>query len=78
MNWMIVPVALVVFTGVQDELKLTDQEVERLHRRLQPDTAEPWRTIPWKLSLSDAAREAARQGKPILMTAHWGHLLGSV
>ena len=55
---------------------LDQAEFERLHAELQPDQAQPWRTIPWKISLLDAQRLAAEQKKPLFIWAMDGHPLG--
>ena len=47
-----------------------------LHRQLQPRQDEVWRTIPWKVSLLEAQRVAAREKKPIFVWAMDGHPLG--
>ncbi len=56
--------------------ELTDAEFRRLHALLQPAPDEPWRTIPWKIGLLDAQREAVREKKPIFIWAMDGHPLG--
>jgi hypothetical protein len=55
---------------------LSAEEFERLHRRLQPPADEPWRRIPWRVSLLEARNEAARAGKPLFIWAMDGHPLG--
>jgi hypothetical protein len=37
---------------------------------------EPWRTIPWKISLLEAQKLAAEEKKPIYIWAMDGHPLG--
>ena len=56
--------------------ELTKVEFNRLHKLLQPSPDEPWRTIPWKITLLDAQRTAAEQQKPIFIWAMDGHPLG--
>ena len=56
--------------------QLTEQEFRTLHEQLTPAADEPWRTIPWKISLLDAQRIAAEQKKPIFIWAMDGHPLG--
>jgi len=56
--------------------ELTKEEFNRLHKLLQPSPDEPWRTIPWKITLLDAQRTAAEQRKPIFIWAMDGHPLG--
>lgn len=55
---------------------LPEAQFRRLHRELQPRADEAWRTIPWKISLLDAQRAAAREGKPIFIWSMDGHPLG--
>lgn len=56
--------------------RLDETEFRRLHKELQPDQAEPWRTIPWKIALLDAQQTAATESKPIFIWAMDGHPLG--
>ena len=56
--------------------QLTEIEFRTLHEQLKPAADEPWRTIPWKISLLDAQRIAAQQKKPIFIWAMDGHPLG--
>lgn len=58
------------------QMELTDQEFRKLHAELQPKPDEPWRTIPWKISLLDAQRVAAETKKPLFIWAMDGHPLG--
>jgi len=55
---------------------LTVPKFRALHRQLQPRQDEVWRTIPWKVSLLEAQRTAARERKPIFIWAMDGHPLG--
>ena len=71
-------VATVVATlppSVQAE-PLTDATFRELLTQLQPAIDEPWRTIPWKIALLDAQRNAAKENKPIFIWAMDGHPLG--
>ena len=56
--------------------ELTDELFESLHQKVQPDSDEPWRSIPWKISLLEAQRLAAHERKPIFVWAMDGHPLG--
>ena len=56
--------------------ELTDAEFRRLHKLLQPDPDEAWRTIPWKIALLDAQQTAVKENKPIFIWAMDGHPLG--
>ena len=58
------------------QLTLGDAEFRQLHAALQPKADEPWRTIPWKISLLDAQRVAAETKKPLFIWAMDGHPLG--
>ena len=55
---------------------LTVSEFRTLHRQLQPRQDEVSRTIPWKVSLLEAQRAAAREKKPLFVWAMDGHPLG--
>jgi hypothetical protein len=55
---------------------LTEKQFLALHKQLQPAEDEPWRTIPWNISLLDAQRQAAQQKKPLFIWAMDGHPLG--
>ena len=56
--------------------ELNDAEVTRLIELLRPEKDEPWRTIPWKISVLDAQAAAAEQKKPLFIWAMDGHPLG--
>jgi hypothetical protein len=55
--------------------ELTEATFQKLHKQLQPGK-EPWRTIPWKISLLNAQKIAAKEKKPIFIWAMDGHPLG--
>ena len=61
---------------VTSAMGLTEAELQKLHRELQPNPKATWRTIPWKTSVLDAQAAAAREGKPIFIWAMDGHPLG--
>ena len=48
----------------------------KLHAELQPDNTAAWRTIPWRLALLNAQRQAATEKKPLFIWAMDGHPLG--
>ena len=62
----------------QDTEGLALAEFNKLHRELQPPRDEPWRTIPWKMSITDACLLAAKEKKPLMMRVRSGHPLGCV
>jgi hypothetical protein len=39
---------------------------------------QPWATIPWKYSITEARKQAAQQKKPIFMVVNSGNVLGCV
>jgi hypothetical protein len=57
---------------------LTLEEFNKLHKEVRPPKDEVWRTIPWKLSLLEAQRLAAREQKPIFLWAMAGNPLACV
>ncbi|MFK7817162.1 MAG: hypothetical protein AB8G99_00465 [Planctomycetaceae bacterium] len=67
-------VLLTCFLPTSDEL--TESDFVSLHKQLQPAPDETWRTIPWRLSLLDAQRQAAAEKKPLFIWAMDGHPLG--
>ena len=69
-------VSILCATGLAKAADLTQADFEKLHKQLQPAPDEPWRTIPWKISLLDAQAAAAEQQKPIFIWAMDGHPLG--
>jgi hypothetical protein len=77
LSWLFLcaAIALAMPTFGQAE-PLSDAEFQTLLKELQPSVDEPWRTIPWKISLLDAQREAAKDNKPIFIWAMDGHPLG--
>jgi hypothetical protein len=56
--------------------ELTAAKFTELHKQLRPAKDEPWLTIPWRISLLDAQKVAAKEGKPIFIWAMDGHPLG--
>jgi len=46
---------------------LTEEDFLKLHRDLKPPDAEKWRQIPWKTSLLEAQRQAAKEKKPLFI-----------
>ena len=57
---------------------ITLEDFNKLHNEVRPQTNEVWRTIPWKLSLLEAQRLAAREQKPIFVWAMAGNPLACV
>ena len=62
-------------SSTADSADLPDAEFKRLHAELQLGD-EPWLTIPWKISVLNAQRAAAKENKPIFIWAMDGHPLG--
>lgn len=52
------------------------EQFQKLHEELQTSEKEPWRQIPWNVSLLDAQNLAAKSQKPIFIWAMDGHPLG--
>ena len=55
---------------------VSEARFEELRAELVPAADEPWRTIPWKIALLEAQRQAARERKLIFIWAMDGHPLG--
>ena len=60
--------------GVAAELSWNEQQ--QLSKKLCPPADEPWRTIPWKISLLAGQKAAVESKKPIFIWAMDGHPLG--
>ena len=56
--------------------ELTPSKYRSLLEELQPAKDALWRTIPWKINLLDAQRQAVLESKPIFIWAMDGHPLG--
>lgn len=57
---------------------VSDADFRELHEKLQPPKDEPWRTIPWQVSLLEARELAVKEKKPLVMRVRAGHPLGCV
>ncbi|MCI0685509.1 MAG: hypothetical protein L0Y71_25690 [Gemmataceae bacterium] len=58
---------------------LDQAQFTKLLAVIKPDQqTEKWQQIPWSSSLWEARRQAAREGKPILLWEMDGHPLGCV
>ena len=55
---------------------LDDARFAELQQQLRPDPTAIWRSIPWRIDLLAAQREAAQQHKPLFVWAMDGHPLG--
>jgi hypothetical protein len=57
----------------EDPKPLAPEQFDRLHRmiRVQPGEQRFWQ-VPWKLTISEAREQAAREGKPIFVWAGAG------
>lgn len=67
---------LLLLALLQDPI--ADSEYRDLLAAVVPSAPEPWQTIPWRLSLWSARRDAAAARKPIFLYTMNGHPLGGV
>jgi hypothetical protein len=56
--------------------QVTDANFPILFDALQPPAVEPWKSIPWHISIVEAARQAEKEGKPLFMWQADGWPLG--
>ncbi len=56
--------------------RLTDANFSTLFDALQPPKVEPWKSIPWHISLVEAAQQAEKEGKPVFLWQADGWPLG--
>jgi hypothetical protein len=74
----LVALGLAVTPAAADESRgLSDKEFDRLFKQLHVKN-QPWATIPWKISVTEARQLAAKAGKPIFMQVNQGNCLGRV
>ena len=56
--------------------RLTDANFSTIFDVVQPPRVEPWKSIPWHISIVEAARQAEKEGKPVFMWQADGWPLG--
>jgi len=54
----------------------TDANFQTIYDALQPPKVEPWKSIPWHISIVEAAKQAEQEGKPVFMWQADGWPLG--
>ncbi len=59
-----------------DTDRLTAANFPIIFDALQPPKVEPWKSIPWHISIVEAAQQADKEGKPIFMWQADGWPLG--
>ena len=59
-----------------DTDRLTDANFPIIFDALQPPKVEPWKSIPWHISIVEAAQQAEKEGKPVFMWQADGWPLG--
>ena len=59
-----------------DTRRLTDDNFPTIFDALQPPKVEPWKSIPWHISLVEAAQQAEKEGKPVFLWQADGWPLG--
>ena len=55
---------------------LTNANFPTIFAALQPPKVEPWKSIPWQISIVEAARQAEKEGKPVFLWQADGWPLG--
>ncbi|MBI5850349.1 MAG: hypothetical protein HZB39_04825 [Planctomycetes bacterium] len=55
---------------------LSDASFRALHAQVVPQACETWETIPWRVDLLAAVREAEATGRPLFLWTMNGHPLG--
>ena len=59
-----------------DTDRLTDANFPTIFDAVQPPKVEAWKSIPWHISIVEAARQAEKEGKPVFMWQADGWPLG--
>ncbi|HSU69598.1 MAG TPA: hypothetical protein VLJ39_22125 [Tepidisphaeraceae bacterium] len=76
---VVVSMGMLVACQTRAAEPITPEQFEALRAEIPPAAGEQkWTQIPWLTSLWDARRQAAAQGKPILLWEMDGHPLGCV
>ena len=69
--------ALVALGSAQSAEPIDTAQFDKLHALIKPHAAEQkWTEVSWLANLWEARRQAAAQGKPILLWEMDGHPLG--
>jgi hypothetical protein len=55
---------------------LMDANFPIIFDALQPPRIEPWKSIPWHISIVEAAQQAEKEGKPVFLWQADGWPLG--
>ena len=63
-------------TAAPDTDRLTDANFPTIYDALQPPKVEPWKSIPWHISIVEAAQQAEKEGKPVFLWQADGWPLG--
>ncbi|OAI40490.1 hypothetical protein AYO40_00725 [Planctomycetaceae bacterium SCGC AG-212-D15] len=63
-------------SAAPDTDRLTDANFPTIYDAVQPPKVEPWKSIPWRISIVEAARQAEKEGKPLFMWQADGWPLG--
>jgi len=69
-------VLLVLLAALQEPLSTED--FTKIHSQLAAPKDEPWRSIPWKLTMLEARDAASKDKKPVFLWSMNGHPLGCV
>jgi hypothetical protein len=59
-----------------DTGRLTEANFPAIFDALQPPRVEPWKSIPWHISIVEAAQQAEKEGKPVFLWQADGWPLG--
>ena len=58
--------------------QISQEQFLKLQKELSPDKDKAWKSIPWKVSVLEAQKLAAKSKKPIFIWAMDGHPLACV
>jgi len=73
---LLLGLTMLLMAGWVASAEFATNEFGQFKQACQASFEEPWRTIPWKISLVEAQNLAAREKKPIFIWAMDGHPLG--
>lgn len=60
--------------ALADDLDTVERSIRRQVARVRDSDTESWRRIPWTASLTDAAKAAGKEGRPLFVFSHEGNI----
>jgi len=68
---------IAAFAFLLPQAGLSEDEFKKLHEELRPCASDVWRTIPWRISITQARLLALKEDKPMYFFGPAGSVLGN-